>query len=58
MGYDYLLGNEIAFLDENSDNSLIGYTFNDEINICKNDPRIKKYILLPRSEEKEDLLLD
>ena len=29
MGYGYLLGNEIAFLDEIGDNFLIGYTFND-----------------------------
>ena len=47
VGYGYLLGNEIAFLDEVGDNFLSGYTFDDEIKICKNDPRIKKIYTTP-----------
>lgn len=52
MGYGYLLGNEIAFLDEIGDNFLAGYTLNDEINICKNDPRIKKVYTTPAQRGK------
>lgn len=46
LGYGYLLGN-IAFLDENPDNLLIGYTNAELLQILKNDPRIKKVYTTP-----------
>lgn len=46
MGYGYLLGN-IAFVDESGDELQVGYTFNDEVEILKNDPRIKKVYTTP-----------
>ena len=46
MGYGYLLGN-IAFVDEQGDNFQFGYTLEDEVNILKNDPRIKKVYTTP-----------
>ena len=46
MGYGYLLGN-IAFVDEHGDNFLIGYTLDDEVDILKKDPRIKKVYTTP-----------
>lgn len=46
MGYGYLLKN-IAFVDEHGDNFLIGYSLEDEVNILKNDPRIKKIYTTP-----------
>lgn len=42
MGYGYLLGNSIAFVDKQGDNFQFGYTLEDEVSILKNDPRIKK----------------
>lgn len=41
MGYGYLL-DKIAFVDKVGDNYQSGYTFEDEVNILKNDPRIVK----------------
>ena len=37
----------IAFVDEHGDNFQVGYTLEDEVNILKNDPRIKKVYTTP-----------
>lgn len=47
IGYGYLLGSSIAFVDEQGDNFQVGYTLEDEVNILKNDPRIKKVYTTP-----------
>lgn len=46
MGYGYLL-KDIAFVDEQGDALQVGYTFEEEVNILKNDPRIKKVYTTP-----------
>lgn len=46
IGYGYALYN-IAFVDEQGDNFQVGYTLEDEVNILKSDPRIKKIYTAP-----------
>jgi len=51
MGYGYLLG-KIAFVDQVFDELAKGYTFDDIVNILKNDPRIVKVYTTPNNNRK------
>jgi len=52
LGYGYMLGNDIAFIDEKPDSYQIGYSTNDVINILKNDPSIRKVYQTPSLQGK------
>lgn len=52
LGYGYMLGNDVAFIDEKPDSYQIGYSTNDVINILKNDPSIRKVYQTPSLQGK------